>query len=79
MTSLSGKTPLVTCASRAIGRASALALTAAGVQVLIVGRPCPRGIRVNLPAACGSCGGERPKGAGPTESYRDLRDSHLYL
>ena len=35
MTSLSGKTALVTGASRGIGRASALALAAAGAQVLV--------------------------------------------
>jgi NAD(P)-dependent dehydrogenase (short-subunit alcohol dehydrogenase family) len=35
MTTLSGKTALVTGASRGIGRASALALAAAGAQVLV--------------------------------------------
>src|ERR1700720_1238593 len=35
MPSLTGKTALVTCASRAMGRPSALALAAAGAQVLV--------------------------------------------
>ena len=35
MTTLSGKTTLVTGASRGMGRASALALAAAGTQVLV--------------------------------------------
>jgi 3-oxoacyl-[acyl-carrier protein] reductase len=35
MTTLSGKTTLVTGASRGMGRASALALAAAGAQVLV--------------------------------------------
>ena len=35
MTTLSGKTALVTGASRGIGRASALALARAGAQVLV--------------------------------------------
>lgn len=35
MSTLSGKTALVTGASRGIGRASALALAAAGAQVLV--------------------------------------------
>jgi 3-oxoacyl-[acyl-carrier protein] reductase len=35
MSTLSGKTALVTGASRGIGRASALALAAAGSQVLV--------------------------------------------
>jgi 3-oxoacyl-[acyl-carrier protein] reductase len=35
MSKLSGKTALVTGASRGIGRASALALAAAGAQVLV--------------------------------------------
>ena len=42
MTILSGKTPLVTGASRGIGRASALALAKSGAQVLV---HCGRGAK----------------------------------
>ena len=41
MTTLSGKTALVTGASRGIGRASALALAKAGAQVLVHYGPFP--------------------------------------
>jgi NAD(P)-dependent dehydrogenase (short-subunit alcohol dehydrogenase family) len=75
MVNLSGKTALVTGASRGIGRASALALAQAGAQVLVHygrGKTEAEGVVAEIRAHVGS-GGGRPR---PWRRISLLRTGH---
>ena len=73
MTSLKGKTALVTGASRGIGRASALALASAGAQVLIHTAAVPTRPRRSSPRSVPRAGA--PKPLAPTSEHPMVRTS----
>jgi NAD(P)-dependent dehydrogenase (short-subunit alcohol dehydrogenase family) len=80
MTSLSGKTAIITGAARGIGRASAMALAKAGADLMLLdvagpvsGVPYPLGTRSQLASTAEAC---LVDGANVLTRHADVRDLH---